>query len=208
MIRQSHHDLSDFKAMARCIWYTDSGVEEEQDIQRRGVVTVLDITDAWKFSIFQALHFASNYPIDSTPFHDVSLHILYNDVTLDSMIRRRRPVLLNHRLRIRMHFGSTLEIQYSLKTFGIDVSRQSCAPKDDNNLLQLGGIDESIRRRQQLDEQWLLSEAAYRDPSSPTACFPNPQDIIMGRHKAIMISWNSFKVVSGMSKHKPFWTFQ
>jgi len=51
-------------------------------------------------------------------------------------------------------------------------------------------IDEDIRQRQELDETWRLFEAPYRDPSSRVALFPNPQDIILGRNKAVAMTWS------------------
>jgi len=177
--------------MARCLWYTNAVAEDEPDIQRKGVVTILDITDAWKFSTLQALHFLSTYHTESTPFHDVCLHILYNHATIDAVIRRFRRILDNdHRMRIRLHFGLTVETEYSLRTFGLDVSRHLFPPKDGSILTRFDGIEESIQKRQQLDEEWRLSEAPYRDPSSPVARFPNPQDILMGRNKSVLLTWS------------------
>lgn len=50
-------------------------------------------------------------------------------------------------------------------------------------------IEEDIRQRQQLDLEWQHSEAPYMDPTSKIALFPNPQDIIMGRNKAVAMTW-------------------
>lgn len=50
-------------------------------------------------------------------------------------------------------------------------------------------VEAEIRHRRQLDDAWRRSEAPFRDPLSPIALFPNPQDIIMGRNKAVAVTW-------------------
>jgi len=188
--RVKHWDLSDFKAMARCVWYTESIVQDDADMQRRGVVTIAD-WGKWLLPPMQALLFMTTYPMEATPSHDVSLHILYNDPAMDIMVGRLRKVLRNdHRMRIRLHFGSSLETEYALRTFGIDTAGQLSDPEDTESYFVYDGIEESIRNRQQLDDEWNQSEAPYRKPSSPTALFPNPQDIIMGRMNAITATWS------------------
>jgi len=182
-------DLSDYRALARCIWYTESVLEDEPAIQQKGVVTVADGTDSWKFSPLQALHFATKYPIDSTPFHDVSLHVLYNDSPFYDYVRRVRRLMMNSRMRFCLHYGSKLETEYALRTFGINISGHLHGPNDGIENSD-DGIEESIRKRQQLDEKWLQSEAPYRDPSYPIALVPNPQDIILGRNRAMTMTWS------------------
>lgn len=180
--RPRHTDLSDFKAMARYVWYTHWIIQDDPHVQRRGVVLLADARDTWRFSSLQSLHFMAVYPSDK-PYHLASVHVLYNDPTVDAMIRRVRYVLPNdYRMRIRSHFGSVMEIQYSLKTFGIDVSGQLSVEKDSSMLVHYDGIEESIRKRQQFDDQWQKSEATYRDPGSRVALFPNPQDVIISRN--------------------------
>jgi len=51
-------------------------------------------------------------------------------------------------------------------------------------------IEEDIHTRQFLDDEWRQAEAPYRDPLSPIALFPNPQDIIMGRNKTVAPTWS------------------
>ncbi len=173
---------------ARCIWYIESVIADYPELQQKGVVTIVDCGGKWKCSALQFIHFLAKYPMDATPFHDASMHILYNDSTLDAMIRKLRYVLRkDFRLRMRLHLGSTLETMYSLRTFGIDVPDWFILnEKEASSSI----IDEDIRQRQELDETWRLFEAPYRDPSSRVALFPNPQDIILGRNKAVAMTWS------------------
>jgi hypothetical protein len=187
--RLCHLDIAEnVKATARCIWYIESLVEDYPSMQQKGVVTIVDSGGQWKCSALQLLHFLATYPMDATPFHDASMHVIYNDSTLDAMIRKFRYILRqDFRLRMRLHFGSTLETMYSLRTFGIDVS--DWWTMDDKRAFSFI-IDEDIRKRQEREERWRLLEAPYRDPSSHVALFPNPQDIILGRNKAIALTWS------------------
>jgi len=83
-----------------------------------------------------------------------------------------------------------LEVDYALRTFGIDLSTQLKTSttmnkdgKDDES------IEEDVRHRQQTEDEWRRSEAPYCDSSSTIALFPNSQDIIMGRNKAVASTW-------------------
>ena len=151
------------------------------------MLTVVGIGSVLLFSVYKCIHFLATYPMDATPFHDVSMHVLYNDSTLYAMIRKLRYIVRkDFRFRMRLHLGSTLETMYSLRTFGVDVSDWFIM----NDVKASSSIvEEDIRKRQELDEKWRQFEAPYRDPSSRVALFPNPHDIILGRNKAIAMTW-------------------
>lgn len=82
-----------------------------------------------------------------------------------------------------------MEMDYALRTFGIDLSHQLFSDPDPCAIEIDETIEEDIYRRQQLDSEWRDSEAPYCDSNSPIALFPNPHDIIMGRSKAVAVSW-------------------
>ena len=188
-LRLCHLDIvENVKSTARCLWYVDSVVEDHPSMQQKGVVNIVDCGGKWKCSALPFIHFLATYPMDATPFHDVSMHVVYNDSTLDSMIRRFRYFLRkDFRLRVRLHLGSSLETMYTLRTFGIDMSDWFIM-NDEKASSSI--IDEDIRKRLELDDRWRLSEAPYRDPSSRVALHPNPQDIILGRNKAVAVTWS------------------
>jgi hypothetical protein len=182
--------VGNFKSTARCIWYIESVLEDNAGMQQKGVVTIADCGGKWNFSALQFIHFLSTYPLDATPFHDASFHGLYNDPRLDATVRNFRNLLQkDFRMRTRFHVGSTLETEYSLRTFGIDIS--GGLMMDDENACRSNQemIEKDIRTRQELDEKWRQSERPYRDPGSAIALFPNPQDIIMGQNKTVANTW-------------------
>jgi len=189
-MRLSKFDLSEsIVSAARCTWYVLTAVYDDPVMQQKGIVTVADYGGKWLASHLQLMRLASAFPTDAIPIHYVCLHILYSESALYDLIQTIRSMLPKEsRTRVRLHFGSSLEMDYALRTFGINTSRQlfdewDPLPFDDNTCDD--SIEEDIRRRQQLDDEWRRSEAPYRDPVCPIALFPNPQDIIMGRSKAI-----------------------
>lgn len=186
---QFHVANKNYKSLTRYLWYVESAIEDDPDMQRKGVVTVVDCGGKWKSSPFEYLHFFASYPQDAVPFHDASLHILYNEPTIDIFIRKARLLLRkDYRLRVRLHLGSMMENEYELKTFGITVSGQ-LGLNDSTGPLFPDSIEEEIRQRQKRDDEWRRSEARYREPNSQIALFPNPQDIVMGRNKLVAGSW-------------------
>jgi len=186
---------SNFKSPARRYWYANSAVEDYPLMQQKGIVTVADFRGKWKSSSFHLVRLFSMFPWHSTPVHEVSSHCLYDDSTRHEVIQTIRSFFpKGARMRWRLHYGSSLEIEYTLRTFGIDVSRELVHDRHhiaerENNDDPDKSIEEDICRRQQLDEAWRQSEAPYRDPKSPTALFPNSQDIIMGRNKTVAMTW-------------------
>lgn len=87
-----------------------------------------------------------------------------------------------------MHYGSPLEIEYALKSYGINLAGCLELPNGGGEQ-ELSGplsrreLEEHIRRLEENEEEWRQKEAPYRDSSSPIALFPNPQDIIMGKSR-------------------------
>jgi len=123
--------------------------------------------------------------------HDVCLHFLRAKSSEFDVIQTVRNVLPRSiRTRVRLHGGSSLEMDYALRTFGIDLARQLFYDGDPHTNSEQESIEQDIHRRQQLDHEWWQHEAPYRDPTSPIALFPYPQDIILGRNKTVAVTWS------------------
>jgi len=151
------------------------------------MVSVVDYRGEWQSSPLQ---------FHAEPVHTVSVHALYPSSLkhekheILQTIRHALPI--DTRLRGRFHRGSPLELNYALRSFGIDLSDhlfQETAPCSNENEEHDESIKEDIRQRQQLDEGWRQSEAPFRESKSPIAMFPNPQDIIMGRSRTVASTW-------------------
>lgn len=177
-------------AYARSFWYVDSIVQDYPEIQKRGIVIVADLRGAWKASPFHVLQFLMGIKdiTENVAHHIASTHMLHNDSRLDAFIRANRAYQRqDHRLRYRIQYGSTLEITYDLRTYGVNVD--DCLDDSSNGIekLRLGVLAE-IERRRALEEQWRQSQIPYQDPNSKTALYPNPADVVMGR-KGATLTW-------------------
>jgi len=193
-IRLAELDLTgNVHSVARCKWYMESIIEEDSSMQRNGLVSVVDYRGEWISSPLQFVRLLKVYPIHAVPVHVVSFHTLYPNSFQYEMIDTIRHVLPGSmRMRNRCHRGSAMEVEYGLRTFGIDVSRQlfrEFEPATNANDEYDESIEKEIHRREQVDEEWRRSEAPYCDPKSPIAMFPNSQDIIMGRSKTVATTW-------------------
>lgn len=187
--RLSQWDFNKYehKALMRTMWYLRMAIEDDPEMQRRGIVSVGDFRGTWCSSPHQVLHFskvASQALVDNAPFHLVSIHAIMDNPTVENFVQTYRKFCKKeNRLRHRLHTGSSLEIQYSLRTFGIVLGDHTDGIHSPEN------IEQDIRQRQEVDRKWRESEARFRDPLSPVALFPNPQDIILGRNKKVGHNW-------------------
>lgn len=117
-------------------------------------------------------------------------------------VARGMQSILNRdrRIRVRLHVGSWMEIQYSLRTFGIDVGadwmESSHSPTSDavsainhKNPFSKDAVRRAWEELQFQEEQRRRFEAPFCEATSPLALYPNPQDIIMGKNKRVGGSW-------------------
>lgn len=123
------------------------------------------------------------------PHHLGATHLLYDEPNFDTFFQGiRANFTKNHRIRNRMHMGSPIEVDYSLKSYGINLS-DYLSLKDEAGPMSKRGLEEFIKRRQESERRYREAEEPYQDPSSPIALYPNPQDIIMGRSKKVGLTW-------------------
>jgi len=184
-------DVSNPVVFHRCTYYIVEALSDYPEIQRKGLVSIGDFRGSWKSSFLKVIKVIGDVKeaIDRLPYHNATGHLLYDDPKVDVFIQGIRAVMSQeHRMRHRFHSGSNMEIDYSLRAFGIDLS--DCLDVHSPiGPMSSWGIEEDIQRRQKLDEEWRRSEAPYRDPSSRLALFPNPQDIILGHNKKVAPTW-------------------
>lgn len=180
------------QAMVRSFWYCQSCTMDLPDNQKKGLVVIGDLRGQWKSSSMEMLSFLASpqvrYLTTNFPHNWVSTHMLVDDPKLESFMRANRAFLRkDNRLRYRVHYGSSMEIGYSLRTFGIDIM----------DYLQDGTAGAALARyhmendllaSEMIEEKWLQLELPYRQASSLVALHPNPQDVIMGR-KGTSIAW-------------------
>ena len=93
------------------------------------------------------------------------------------------------RIRSRVHAGSWMEIQYSLRRYGIDIGADWLGGDVDGSPFSTQSIEHASQEYFRMDAAWKRNEAPYCDPSSDIALYPNPQDIIIGKNRHAAMTW-------------------
>lgn len=179
-------DFSDPLTTIRATWYINGGVIDDIELQN-GAIQILDLRGSPPQSPLGIVNFFKfvQRHLDTLLYRIEGIHIIYDTSALDNFFKAFLSVLKKEfRIRHRFHFGSKLEIQYSLRTFGINI--------EDSNMSRGSGafsterIQKYFQERQRKEDAWRQREAPYSKPSSKFALYPNKNDILMGRHKIVM----------------------
>jgi len=126
------------------MWYVDTRVEDDPMMQKKGVVSICDYRGKWMSSPFHFIRLNSVFPTTAIPIRFACVHNLCTSsaaVDLIQVIRSSFPKDL--RTRFRSHSGSYLEMEYALRTFGIDLSKELFRDYDPS-LTRIGEYNESI----------------------------------------------------------------
>lgn len=180
-IPNANEDISDWKAYTRYLWYQIMTlVLEDQDVQRRGMVTV-----SWYGQrsvrqmldwIVKSIHITKDWPLRIN-----STHVCLESSVWEQFFRAVYTLGGRHfRLRSRKHFGSDLEVQYSLRSFGIrlpsNIFGNSQGQRNQtsiNSYLEERRSIESEFFRQEKQDQVGSVQKPYR--------YPKVQDVLLGR---------------------------
>jgi hypothetical protein len=183
-------DLSSPMALIRSSWYILSAIEDDEEMQRNGVVMIGDWQGPFRHSPYDNMVFLSKIQpiVPSWTFRAESVHSVYGNGNLEALIQTLFSAASKYlRVRHRFHFGSQLETTYSLRTFGIDMGEiVPNSSKSSWSILpgsKVTTIDEYIQRRSLAEEQWREKEKVFQKPGAVVALVPNPHDILMGRSK-------------------------
>ena len=182
-------DLSSPSALLRSIWYILSAIEDDEDMQRHGVVMIGDWQGPFRYSPYDNMVFLRKVqPIaQSWTFRTESVHSVYGNGNFHALIQSLFEAVSNHlQVRHRFHFGSQLETTYSLRTFGIDMGEESNSSRSSWSILPgstVTTMDDYIQRRSLAEEQWREGEQAFKEPSAGVALVPNRNDILIARSK-------------------------
>lgn len=176
------YDCSDWKAFTRYIWYQIySIVEEDEELQKNGLVQVLSLHGKFVSSTSEMLDFfyhVENFH-NNWAFHVNCVHYCYENATLDAFLKGLTIFAGKElRLRQRRHPGSSLEAQYSLMTFGI--TAHDCFTPG-QGIMSERHIQGYVEERQQVESIWKAREKSYEDPQARFSPYPNKQDVLIGR---------------------------
>mmetsp|Transcript_10718 Transcript_10718/g.16836 ORF Transcript_10718/g.16836 Transcript_10718/m.16836 type:complete len:476 (-) Transcript_10718:2224-3651(-) len=179
-------EWSDSPAMFRCFWYLIMATLEGEAAQRKGVSQVGFVpsgpSEGKMLHLKDVLVRAGN--MDCLPLQQASVHLCIKSPEERSSWMSffiswiRYSLGKQARLRLRIHFGSSVETKYSLLTFGID-----CGDALDDEHAELGKAElarEWLMRRREAER--LQEEATERrEAESGVVLCPKPNDVLMGR---------------------------
>ena len=204
-------DLSSPLALIRSFWYILSAIQDDEEMQRKGVVMIGDWQGSFRHSPYECMAFLRR--IQSVArgftFRIESVHCVYGSGTLLAPIQKVLAAVSNDlRVRHRFHEGSELETMYCLRTFGIDLGEESTGSSKSTWSILPGAskvktIDEYIRRRSLAEDHWRDMEKLFQDPSAVVAMVPNRLDILMVRSKFVSAWPGNMLYDTMVGKHAP-----
>ena len=121
--------------------------------------------------------------IVNLPMRITSYHFCYNDPRMKLVLESIRTFSGKHlRLRVRTHYGSDLEMEYSLITFGIPCKTllQSDLVYDDGSDMKQHLHQRFLERRRQT-EQEEYETRKQEEKDTGIIYYPQPNDVLVGR---------------------------
>ena len=178
------YDLRDWKAYTRAAWYNVmTTIEEDEELQRRGVVQVAIMYGNFRHTPAQMMDFLwkTENVHKMWPFHTNCIHVCYDNPLLTAFMRACYTIQTHDlRVRLKAHYGSSQEAQYEMLTYGLDVS--DCFTEG-RGVLSPEFTGEYLRERRRIDDEWNAKEKVFEHPTSTFALYPNQNDVLMGRGK-------------------------
>jgi hypothetical protein len=167
---------------------------EDKDAQMKGVCDVAyvpgDVSKSVSFKKFADVMRTGGDMLMNLPCRITGYHFCYNDPRLQYILSMAcRAFGKEMRLRLRTHYGSHLEIQYSLMTFGIQckslIRGGPALEEDDDEDEKHNNYTngDATKMHQRYLERRLQIEAKTADDRSNTGglLYPNPNDVLVGR---------------------------
>ena len=187
----------------RYTWYNMFNVLlADEDVQRRGSVDVLYFVDM-KGIPDHLIKFVrdSHHMLSAMPCRPCGFHVCYNNELIRPFLAFLHMVTSKERkLRERMHFGSPLEVQYALCTFGINMrdagfSDESFGPEYINKFME-------ERRRIEANEK---EEQDREEAATGVILHPGPIDVLCGRGRPYQDFPGNIRVGKLVDEHVPLY---
>jgi hypothetical protein len=157
---------------------------EDEEVQKRGIVEVINLRGQWRVSITDMLGFLvkCSHILNDRPVRICGVHILMEEEQGDPLSffvgAANKLLSTDIRIRQRFHVGSDLEIQYSLMSFGVQL--QSDYSVLGQGIYGLEHVTSYLQHRREKDNENLRLEAEGVT-SRGNLLFPRKQDVLMGR---------------------------
>ena len=192
----TRYDFDKLESMIRGCWYMlMTSIQDSEVAQRKGVCDIAyapgDFLKGLGYSLskFAGGLSKGNMRLMNLPFRITSYHLCYDDSRMKILIQVMGNAFgKDARLRLRTHFGSSLEMQYSLSTFGIpcktllrndnNSERHNNLDQEDDPLMQLQS--KYIQRRREIERQ-KTEHRIQQEIGSGIIYYPQPLDVLVGR---------------------------
>ncbi|CAJ1937027.1 unnamed protein product [Cylindrotheca closterium] len=118
------HEYKTVDNQLRAMWYIFMKTMEEHSTRKKGMVCVYFLSSTLANDNRSIDFYLKGSMVQkSIPFHVKGFHFCYDHEIFRPIMSALQLAIGNHmRLRFRSHYGSTVEINYSLQTFGISGS--------------------------------------------------------------------------------------
>jgi hypothetical protein len=173
LVIQKYFNYKSWQTKIRACWYMIMCELENENTQKKGIVTVfynVDTTAAE--SLYLDLVRRMRVVDDSLPYRNVAVHYCYNNPGMRPALNLLQLVAgKDNRLRFRTHFGSHIECQFALMTFGIN---RSILPFNAKNEVRGVFMENFLKKR-------LAIEAKRRNEGGDRVDYPTENDCLLGR---------------------------
>jgi len=168
-------------SILRCYWYLMVSCYDDEIAQKKGSCTVVRLSAARRsVSKLAELARRSAYNANCAPGRNASFHICYDDSCMDFLIKILRfSAEKATRVRTRAHFGSEIENDYKLMSFGIPCD--SLLQKARRNDFSM--FEEYIRNIRNRDRR-VMQEEEREEAETGVILYPKPKDVLIGRGKS------------------------
>ncbi len=174
----------------------------DEEVQKRGTVDVLYFVDMKGIPESMITYVRdSHHILSAMPCRPCGFHICYNNELIRPFLSFLHMVTSKERkLRERLHFGSHLEVQYALCTFGINmrdaaIVQDSFGPKYIEDFL-------ATRRRVEAEEKQQRDEEEAR---TGVILHPGPIDVLCGRGRPYQDFPGNIRVGRIVDEHVPLY---
>jgi len=169
----------------RVQFYIFMSVVEDYENQRRGVTCIFYHVD---HAINDWHTVMKNARVrHAVPVRFCGLHLCYNHAEVWSLACKVIGVMNTHnRVRIRAHYGTHMECQYELMTYGIPRSTLPVTPTGelliDGHLMWL----ETRKQREKERTIFPITSIVMEESKFDENIGPNPEDVLLGRGKTVV----------------------
>ena len=152
----------------------------DEDNQKKGIVDVLYFVDMKGIpdSMLQYVR-DSHHILSAMPVRSCGFHVCYNNNLIRSFLSFLHVVTPKERkLRERVHFGSHLEVEYQLRTFGIDL--RDLETGDSAETFGDDYFEKFLESRRTIEAETKRMDQEL-EKQTGVILYPNPMDVLCGR---------------------------